>query len=67
MRRLMDMFCPNCKSGNIIELQPIIIKNEVRDKSVIPTWSPDDNVKEVFPAFNFQCKDCDTKFNVNHN
>ena len=61
------MFCPWCKSSNIIELQPLVIIYKVRDKSAIPTWSPDDNEKEVFPAFNYQCKDCDTRFNVDHN
>lgn len=61
------MFCPWCKSSNIVELQPIVISNKVRDKSAISTWSPNDNEKEVFPAFNYQCKDCDTRFNVDHN
>ena len=60
------MFCPWCKSSNIVELQPTVISNKIRDKSALPIWSPDDNEKEVFLAFNYQCKDCDTRFNVDH-
>lgn len=61
------MFCPLCKSDNIIELQPTIVSSEIKKKSGLSPWKPIDDKREIIPAFNFQCKDCDTRFNVNHN
>lgn len=60
------MFCPWCKSSNIIELQPTVVNNQVRKKSNFSTWKSIDDEREIIPAFNFQCGDCDTKFSVNH-
>lgn len=61
------MFCPWCKSGNIVELQPTVVNNQVRKKSNFSPWKPIDDEREIIPAFNFQCGDCDTRFNVDHN
>lgn len=61
------MFCPWCKSDNIIELQPTIVSSEIKKKSELSPWKPIDDKREIIPALNFQCKDCNTRFNVNHN
>lgn len=60
------MFCPWCKSSNIIELQPTVISDQVKKKSNISPWKPVDDEREIIPAFNFQCGDCKTKFSVDH-
>lgn len=60
------MFCPWCKSSNIIELQPTVVNNQVRKKSNFSPWKPIDDEREIILAFNFQCGDCDTKFSVDH-
>lgn len=61
------MYCPWCKSSNIVELESTVISNKFVNNSAIPTWKPIDNEREIIPAFNFQCGDCDTKFSVDHN
>lgn len=41
------MFCPWCKSSNIIELQPTVINNQVRKKSNFSPWKSIDDEREI--------------------
>lgn len=62
------MFCPWCKSSNIVELQPTVnIGHDDQNEPLHRFKASDNDITIKNTLFNFQCKDCDTKFSVDHN